>query len=128
MSLRLLRRVALPLLLCLGSPLLGGAQENPAESPRTAFWGFAALGIGATDADSTFDAAGIGAAVQVRRLVFLGRIASVGPEKENRMEDFGLLLGFAPDRRGSMSRPLQGWASLTTPGIVLPWRFLSRPS
>ena len=86
------RSVVLSLLLILGAPCAAVAQVVPSANVRTTFWGFAALGIGAAS-DSTFYAAGSGAAVQFRKLVLLGRIASVGPKKENRMEDLGLLAG-----------------------------------
>ncbi len=77
------------LLLCLAVPKRVSAQDNPPPT-RPTFWGFVALGIGAA-ADSSFYAAGVGGAWQRRSLVLMGRIASVGPEKENRMEDLGLL-------------------------------------
>jgi hypothetical protein len=72
------------------------AQGTPPPTPST-FWGFVALGIGGAN-DSTFYAAGVGAAWQRRSLVLMGRIASVGPEKENRMEDLGLLAGVGTQR------------------------------
>jgi len=72
------------------------AQDSP-PPPRSTFWGFVALGIGGAR-DSTFYAAGVGAAWQRRSLVLMGRIASVGPEKENRMEDLGLLAGVGTQR------------------------------
>ncbi len=72
------------------------AQDAPPPT-RSTFWGFVALGIGGAS-DSTFYAAGVGAAWQRRNLVLMGRIASVGPEKENRMEDLGLLAGVGTQR------------------------------
>ena len=74
------------------SSLRGGRPGRAVRQRAYDILGFAALGIGAAS-DSTFYAAGSGAAVQFRKLVLLGRIASVGPKKENRMEDLGLLAG-----------------------------------
>ena len=79
-----------------GIPKRVSAQDNPPPT-RPTFWGFVALGIGAA-ADSSFYAAGVGAAWQRRSLVLMARIASVGPEKENRMEDLGLLAGVGTQR------------------------------
>lgn len=73
-----------------------GAQVPP-STPRTTYWGFVGLGIGAA-ADSTFYAAGVGAGLQRRSLILMGRIASVGPEKTNRIQDAGLLVGFGTQR------------------------------
>ena len=81
----------LVVLLLLAAPNILRAQDSVAHA-RPTFWGFAALGIGGA-ADSTFYAAGVGAAWQRRKLVLVGRIASVGPEEENRMSDAGLLVG-----------------------------------
>ena len=67
------------------------AQDSVSHA-RSTFWGFAALGIGGA-ADSAFYAAGVGAAWQHRKLILMARIASVGPEEENRMSDAGLLVG-----------------------------------
>ncbi|MGH7561032.1 MAG: hypothetical protein ACRENB_08425 [Gemmatimonadales bacterium] len=53
------------------------AQERPAASGTT-FWGFVALGVGATDTDSTFHAAGVGGGMQLRRLVSWPRSGSCG--------------------------------------------------
>jgi hypothetical protein len=84
------------LLVILGISRRVTAQENPAPV-RSTFWGFVALGVGAVG-DSSFYAAGVGAAWQRRNLVLMSRIASVGPEKENRMEDLGLLAGVGTQR------------------------------
>jgi hypothetical protein len=78
-------------LLLVAVPTKLHAQDSLAHS-RSTFWGFAALGIGGA-ADSAFYAAGVGAAWQRRKLILMGRIASVGPEEENRMSDAGLLVG-----------------------------------
>jgi len=86
--------VALLVILCI--PRGATAQENPAPA-RATFWGFVALGVGAVR-DSSFYAAGVGAAWQRRKLILMSRIASVGPEKENRMEDLGLLAGIGTQR------------------------------
>lgn len=85
------RSIGLSLLLTLGASCAAVGQVAPSANVRSTAWGFAALGIGAAS-DSTFYAAGIGAAVQFRKLVLLGRIASVGPKQENRMEDLGFLV------------------------------------
>ena len=77
--------------LMVAAPQNALAQDSLSHA-RATFWGFAALGIGGA-ADSTFYAAGVGAAWQRRKLVLMGRIASVGPEEENRMSDAGLLVG-----------------------------------
>ena len=79
------------LLLILGVPN-GGVAQRSDPSARHTFWGFVGLGIGAA-ADSSFYAAGVGAALQRHSLILMGRIASVGPEKENRMQDAGVLVG-----------------------------------
>lgn len=74
----------------------GTAAQDSLSPARSTFWGFAALGIGATAAaDSTFYASGLGASLQRGKLVLMARIAAVGPERENRMEDLGLLAGVA---------------------------------
>lgn len=80
------------LLLALGGPVPAAAQ-GAGMSSRSTLWGFVALGIGTTDRDSTFYAAGVGAALQRNRLIYMARIASVGPKRENRIEDLGLLVG-----------------------------------
>lgn len=87
---KLCSRAAL-LVAILGAPTGAAGQDSPAPE-RSTFWGFGALGIGGAR-DSTFFAAGVGAAFQRRKLVLMGRIAAVGPERQNRVEDFGLLAG-----------------------------------
>jgi hypothetical protein len=77
-------------LLILGAANRLAGQVSPPARPT--YWGFAALGVGAAN-DSSFYAAGVGAALQHGTLILMGRIASVGPEKENRMQDAGLLVG-----------------------------------
>jgi len=92
---RFIRLIVVPLLI-VGLPARVSAQANP-QPTRSTVWGFVALGIGGAY-DSTFYAAGVGAAWQRHKLVLMGRIASVGPEKENRMEDLGLLAGIGTQR------------------------------
>ena len=81
----------LVVLLLLAAPNRLRAQDTVSHA-RPTFWGFAALGIGGA-ADSAFYAAGVGAGWQRRKLILMARIASVGPEEENRMSDAGLLVG-----------------------------------
>ena len=84
------------LIVCVAVPTNASAQESHSPT-RSTFWGFAALGIGSA-ADSSFYAAGVGAAFQRHSLILMGRIASVGPEKENRMQDAGVLAGVGTQR------------------------------
>jgi len=117
--------------LLLGVPATSFAQDRP--TPRTTFWGFAALGAGATDTDSSFYAAGIGAALQRGRLVLMARIASVGPEDTNRLEDFGALVGLGtrPGRWhamvaagvGGVRQSDNGTAAALPVEAQLTWRF-----
>lgn len=75
----------------MGVAMQAAAQEENVPA-RPTYWGFLALGLGAAH-DSAFYAAGLGAALQRSRLVLMGRIAAVGPEGENRLQDVGLLAG-----------------------------------
>jgi hypothetical protein len=75
--------------------LMLAATTSAAAQAHPTYWGFVGLGVGQTDRDSTFYAAGVGAGLQRRNLIFMARIASVGPEKQNRMEDLGVLVGVA---------------------------------
>src|SRR5262245_58664430 len=70
------------------TPSLISAQRRPT------YWGQIALGA-AGAADSGFYASAVAAAVQVRQLLFIGRVASIGTENKKRMEEAGLLAGVA---------------------------------
>ena len=70
------------------------AQTGPALQRRPTFWGQVALGA-AGAADSGFYASAVSAAVQFNHLVLLGRVASIGTKDGKRMEEAGLLAGFA---------------------------------
>ncbi len=94
---RLARRctcVGLFLVIHAASSTPAKAQTGPALQRRPTFWGQVALGA-AGAADSGFYASAISAAVQVSHFVFMGRVASIGTKKGNRMEEAGLLAGFA---------------------------------
>jgi hypothetical protein len=90
------------LCMCVGLFLAIYAAPSAAQTTRPlqrpTFWGQVALGAAgaAGAADSGFYASAISAAVQVRQIVFMGRVASIGTKKgNNRMEEAGLLVGVA---------------------------------
>ena len=70
------------------------AQAAAASQRPVTFWGQVALGAGGA-ADSGFYVGAISAAVQVRQILFMGRISSLGTEDRTRMEELGLLVGVA---------------------------------
>ncbi len=70
------------------------AQTGSTSRPPVTFWGQLALGAGGA-ADSGFYAAALSAAVQVRHILVLGRVASIGTEDRKRMEEVGILAGVA---------------------------------
>jgi hypothetical protein len=82
----------LALLLTLATP--AAAQSSPSSAVRPTYWGFVALGAGGL-ADSGFYASGIGGAVQMKRVLFMGRIASLDTKDHKRLEDIGLMVGMA---------------------------------
>lgn len=70
------------------------AQSAATSRPPVTWWGQVALGAGGA-ADSGFYAGAISAAVQVRHILLMGRIASLGTEDRTRMEEVGILAGVA---------------------------------
>ena len=70
------------------------AQSAATSRPPVTWWGQVALGAGGA-ADSGFYASAISAAVQVRHILLMGRMASLGTENRTRMGEVGVLVGVA---------------------------------
>jgi hypothetical protein len=71
---------------------LAGQVSSSAQRPM--FWGTLALGA-AGAADSGFYHSSLGAAVQLRRLIIIGRVTGNDTPDAKRIEDAGILVGAA---------------------------------
>lgn len=79
---------------CLTINTAASAQTGTTSRAPATFWGQLALGA-AGAADSGFYTAAISAAVQVRNILVLGRVVSIGTDNRTRMEEVGILAGVA---------------------------------